>query len=680
MKLLFKAPAGIYEKILKGITIQAVAEYYGDFLNMDQVSFLRIMPHYHKFWNVGVGLQVDGCTNGGDSEGESSNDNIHNHLRNPPPTSSAHGSSDLQLTSMSVGKTLDSTQLCVAANDAKNLESPESEEKGRGKRKRKATLCIRQEEPDNSDNDGLTDPLCNVRRRRNPGTGVKKTRERRVNGSARKNKTDSSSVGSDPFRGSVDMNNGLMQASASKSGVTGGHVSFCQRNGGQVVLPQLSLKPSFGNDLAAFSCGGGIAGKSSMMSTGTRLKEDDRDSSIAFGRQQLRTGRDKELELEVTNEKGEVEIVTIVDLHSSSDESDLLAMNGEDEIIPLSDNDSCAYANQLDYPMDEVESNVPGGPEKSPCAAVVSPKNTFCPSLLGGLSRHVDRSLKRNGSDSLVASRMDSLGEDKKSAGSTRKKKRKRARVGDDTAQFNSEVEDNDKVNRLKKMYGLQRQNRAVKSNQLQNSCDRAATSTASLGPYVHVMGPRDAPTSCRVVNVKDVDLDAPSKSKKNQPVLEAFCVPSSIKLLDSVPWLCVFCGNGSTHSNLGDLFGPYHLQSQVKAESTDEGQLHADGRNVSTHGRCSQSPRRHSSRLSPGSGDPLLEGAPSATCVPQEMWVHESCAVWTGGIYVAGGNLQGLEEAASIASQVVSLVIVGFWFGHSLVIVWSELCFLMSN
>lgn len=658
MKLLFKEPAGIYDKFLKSVKIQAVAEYYGDSLNMDQVSVLRIMSRYHKFWNAGVGLQVDGCTNGGDSEGESSTDNIHNHLRNPPPASSAHESTDSQLTGMSVGKTLDPTPLCVATNDAKDLESPESEEKGRGKRKRKATLCIRQEEPDNSDKDGLTDPLCNVRRGRNPGTGVKKRRERRVNGSFRKNKTDASSAGSDPFRSSVDANNGLMQASASKSGVAGSHVSFCQRNGGQAVLPQLSLKPSFGSDLAAFSCS--IAGKSSTMNSG--LKEDNRDASSAFGRQQLRTGRDKELELEVTNEKGEVEIVTIVDLHSSSDESDLLAMNGEDEIIPLSDNDSCAFANQLDYQMGEAESNVQGGPTKSPCSAIVGPKNTICQSLLGGHSCHVNRSLKQNGNDSLAAglaaSRAESLGENKKSA-STRKKRRKRARAGDDPAQFSSEVEDNDKVNRLKKMYGLQRQNRAVKSNQLQNSCDRMAAPASSVGPYVHVMGPRDAPTSCRVVNVKDVDLDAPSKSKKNQPALEAFCVPSSIKLMDSVPWLCVFCGNGSTHLNLGDLFGPYHLQSQVKTECVDEGRLHADGRSAAAPGRRSQSPRRHSNRLSPGAGDPPLEGALPVARVPQEMWVHESCAVWTSGIYVAGGKLQGLEEAASIASQVVSLVIV---------------------
>ena len=33
--------------------------------------------------------------------------------------------------------------------------------------------------------------------------------------------------------------------------------------------------------------------------------------------------------------------------------------------------------------------------------------------------------------------------------------------------------------------------------------------------------------------------------------------------------WVCVFCGQGSHHAAMGDLFGPYHVAAEVMASST---------------------------------------------------------------------------------------------------------------
>lgn len=38
----------------------------------------------------------------------------------------------------------------------------------------------------------------------------------------------------------------------------------------------------------------------------------------------------------------------------------------------------------------------------------------------------------------------------------------------------------------------------------------------------------------------------------------------------------------------------------------------------------------------------------------PQEHWVHEACAVWTGGVYLVAGKLFGLQEAMKVAMDMV--------------------------
>ncbi|KAI8435622.1 hypothetical protein MSG28_003889 [Choristoneura fumiferana] len=70
--------------------------------------------------------------------------------------------------------------------------------------------------------------------------------------------------------------------------------------------------------------------------------------------------------------------------------------------------------------------------------------------------------------------------------------------------------------------------------------------------------------------------------------------------------WLCAFCERGPHAAGLGDLFGPYPLDTDCD-EALDEA-----------------SRRR-------------AEGA---------AWLHEACAVWAPGLLAAGARLWGLAGA----------------------------------
>jgi hypothetical protein len=70
--------------------------------------------------------------------------------------------------------------------------------------------------------------------------------------------------------------------------------------------------------------------------------------------------------------------------------------------------------------------------------------------------------------------------------------------------------------------------------------------------------------------------------------------------------WVCAFCKRGSHHNALGDLFGPYFVQTAKKKKKF-------------------------------------------------EVWVHEECCVWAPGVGLVGQRLIGLQEAIfSSAEEVI--------------------------
>ncbi|XP_022347137.1 retinoic acid-induced protein 1 [Enhydra lutris kenyoni] len=179
---------------------------------------------------------------------------------------------------------------------------------------------------------------------------------------------------------------------------------------------------------------------------------------------------------------------------------------------------------------------------------------------------------------------------------------------------------------------------------------------------------------------------------------------PVVSKALSTSCLVCCLCQNPANFKDLGDLCGPYYpehclpkkkpkLKEKVRPEGTcEEASLPlertlkdlecaataAAGKpprpegpaDPAKQGSLRTSARGLSRRLQScyccdGRGDGGEEAAPTdksrkhecskePPAEPggdtQEHWVHEACAVWTGGIYLVAGKLFGLQEAMKVA------------------------------
>ncbi|XP_016051985.1 PREDICTED: retinoic acid-induced protein 1 [Miniopterus natalensis] len=180
---------------------------------------------------------------------------------------------------------------------------------------------------------------------------------------------------------------------------------------------------------------------------------------------------------------------------------------------------------------------------------------------------------------------------------------------------------------------------------------------------------------------------------------------PVVSKALSTSCLVCCLCQNPANFKDLGDLCGPYYpehclpkkkpkLKEKVRLEGTCEeasvplertlkglecAATDAMGKpprpdgsaDPAKQGSLRSSARGLSRRLQScyccdGQGDGSEEVAPAADKIrkhecskeapaepggdTQEHWVHEACAVWTGGVYLVAGKLFGLQEAMKVA------------------------------
>ncbi|XP_006901263.1 PREDICTED: retinoic acid-induced protein 1 [Elephantulus edwardii] len=180
---------------------------------------------------------------------------------------------------------------------------------------------------------------------------------------------------------------------------------------------------------------------------------------------------------------------------------------------------------------------------------------------------------------------------------------------------------------------------------------------------------------------------------------------PVVSKALSTSCLVCCLCQNPANFKDLGDLCGPYYpehclpkkkskLKEKMRAEGTYEetslplermhrglecpattttpGKLPRldSSADSAKQGSLRTSARGLSRRLQScyccdGQGDGSDEAAPAdksrkhecskedlaePSGGTQEHWVHEACAVWTGGVYLVAGKLFGLQEAMKVA------------------------------
>jgi hypothetical protein len=312
--------------------------------------------------------------------------------------------------------------------------------------------------------------------------------------------------------------------------------------------------------------------------------------------------------------------------------------------------------------------------ENIPLVEVAKQQSNDGCSAEGGRSKKVKNLLKRSEKSRIMKGNGNSSRQQlKRGKGLIRKRKHDKTSFGDDDDYSNQ-------VKRLNKMYGGgHKRSKHAASSAKQSRSDADNVAKVYTGPVVRIRGSTQHAASCVVVAGEcDVDDEVAAKPKKKPFNTEHSRLPTSFQMDDSVPWLCVFCHRCSNYRSLGDLFGPYYRKT---AETTAVG-VAGGSVSVSPKDRRRMSPgisaeasqaqkvllqqqQQRKSRVQkyiPAAASAVADASSKAVnivssidSVPAELWVHEECAVWTSGVYLLGNQLNGLEEAAVIATQAVN-------------------------
>ncbi|XP_055380103.1 uncharacterized protein CG5098 [Condylostylus longicornis] len=101
--------------------------------------------------------------------------------------------------------------------------------------------------------------------------------------------------------------------------------------------------------------------------------------------------------------------------------------------------------------------------------------------------------------------------------------------------------------------------------------------------------------------------------------------------------WLCVFCKKGPHKLGLGDLYGPYIIQSA--------GDCGENGEIKSTNAVTNIKTKRKNEKIE-SPKHILSTGMLQVSENSFEIWCHEDCIIWAAGVYLIGLKVIGLENA----------------------------------
>ncbi|XP_037333294.2 retinoic acid-induced protein 1 [Pungitius pungitius] len=175
---------------------------------------------------------------------------------------------------------------------------------------------------------------------------------------------------------------------------------------------------------------------------------------------------------------------------------------------------------------------------------------------------------------------------------------------------------------------------------------EKKSKRVGSFCPFVHVRK-----KLCAVVNYEEDEesVRGSGARRRKAPGSPSGFVPgtSCFQLgrssLDGGPApLCSLCGQTANAAGLGDLHGPYR---RAWPGEGDRSPVSRRSVNSSEDGcRGYDRPTTKSSPRGRGRSPPRLD----------EAWIHEDCGVWSAGVFLVGGKLFGLEEAARLARETV--------------------------
>ncbi|KAI9539750.1 hypothetical protein NQZ68_005834 [Dissostichus eleginoides] len=168
--------------------------------------------------------------------------------------------------------------------------------------------------------------------------------------------------------------------------------------------------------------------------------------------------------------------------------------------------------------------------------------------------------------------------------------------------------------------------------------------------PFVHVQK-----RVCSVVNYPEEEATVRRGQQQKASSLSGFVPHTSCFQLGrsgsesggEAALLCCLCGQTANATGLGDLHGPYHPTGPsllCKTEQKEEGQLNASRSSVNSSDNDCDGVKS------------LLEGdnhsLPKVPLRVDEGWIHGDCGIWSTGVFLVGGKLYGLEEAAQLAQE----------------------------
>lgn len=222
-----------------------------------------------------------------------------------------------------------------------------------------------------------------------------------------------------------------------------------------------------------------------------------------------------------------------------------------------------------------------------------------------------------------------------------------------------------------------------------------------SRGPFVHIEGSKDNPTSVVIVNsgVRPEDDETNEKTaarrkhstyhrsegRPARPQGSGLYSSTLSSRYDShtpdTTWICVFCKRGPHCEGglggepAGDLFGPYKIlpsggtdtvlsgtpsdkdvaEEQKRRGAGKQQSLRASGGIDNFVQKISKKSKKAAAEDTEAAlkGMILIPNDKNSREEPgYEVWIHEQCASWAPGVYIVGSKLIGLEEAVWAASR----------------------------
>ncbi|KAL8565498.1 hypothetical protein ACOMHN_049474 [Nucella lapillus] len=196
----------------------------------------------------------------------------------------------------------------------------------------------------------------------------------------------------------------------------------------------------------------------------------------------------------------------------------------------------------------------------------------------------------------------------------------------------------------------------------LQHSKKDKSQSGKVFTPFVRVQGKHSEPSFVSVFNTPPIEGKHAKSTHKTKGISSAtttmqitnFSSDKSVMLpwtkTTEALWVCALCGKRSSYRFLGDLFGPYFLESHLSSLTKGA----ADGGKKDSRpdsGGTSEVQNPHNTRRRSLSQN-RTTSTEESTSPPPEIWVHEDCVLWSTGVYVVGSRMYGLEEALNATTS----------------------------